>query len=111
VRLGARVDPTAPEKPPLTLTPEEIMAASWEPWLGEYEKQHYWLLLPREVRGPGGDVSYLADPTDVVGRSTVHCWPNAGFMVSCDGSGRQWRPHSSILVCPAGLWPPRRPGK
>ena len=105
------MDPTAPEKPPLTLTPEEIMAASWEPWLGEYEKQHYWLLLPREVRGPGGDVSYLADPTDVVGRSTVHCWPNAGFMVSCDGSGRQWRPHSSILVCPAGLWPPRRPGK
>jgi hypothetical protein len=49
----------------------------FEPWNGDYVK-----------------CTYLAK----IGEEIVACWPNAGEMVSCDGSGRVWGPGDKILV-------------
>jgi hypothetical protein len=68
----------APSPPPKRLTPEEVVALTWIPFDGEYEKEFYWALLP------DGE--------------TVYCWPNAGYMVAVDGSGRQWEPSANIQV-------------
>lgn len=73
----------------VTLTPEEVERLTWELWEGQpYIKEHYWLLLE------DGEV--------------VHCWPNAGYMVACDGSGRQWAPDNRLKISLAGDWPPYR---
>lgn len=50
----------------------------FETWNGEYEKQDY------EVKLEDGTI--------------VRCWPNAGRMVSMDGTGREWAPEDEPLV-------------
>jgi hypothetical protein len=72
-----------------TLSPEEVALVTWTVWDGDYDKQHYWLLLSTA--------------------EVVHCWPNAGFMVACDGSHREWVPDGKLKVSPAGLRVPIRP--
>lgn len=47
-------------------------------WDGDYDKQFYWVHLPDGTR--------------------VECWPNAGIMMSTDGSGRQWSPEDKPVV-------------
>lgn len=51
----------------------------FKPWDGEYNKQFYDVLLPN------GDILKA-------------CWPNAGKMVSMDGSGRMWSVDDRIQV-------------
>mgnify|MGYP000570667506 CR=1 FL=1 len=38
--------------------------------------------------------TYLA----LIDGKEVACWPNAGKMVSCDRSGREWKPEDGIQV-------------
>ena len=59
-------------------TPE---SGPWMKWDGTYDKQSY-------------DVWPHDRGSDIV----LACWPNAGFMVSKDGSGRQWAPKSVLAV-------------
>lgn len=47
-------------------------------WDGDYDKIFYWVHLPDGTR--------------------VECWPNAGFMMSTDGSGRRWGPEDKPTV-------------
>lgn len=92
-RRESRASPLVVKPPPVrwgpTLSPEEVALVTWVVWDGDYDKQHYWLLLPSS--------------------EVVHCWPNAGFMVACDGSHREWVPDGILKVSPAGLRIPLRP--
>jgi len=45
----------------------------WKVWDGDYEKTWYDVMLG-------------------TGEVLFHCWPNAGVMCACDGSGRMWEP-------------------
>lgn len=63
------VDCGEPARPP----------SGWFKWTGDYEKQCY------DVWVKGCDV-------------VLGCWPNAGFMCTTDGSGRQWSPSEVIAV-------------
>jgi len=47
-------------------------------WDGSYDKTWY------DIRLPSGEV--------------LTCWPNAGCMMSMDGSGRTWLPKDNIEV-------------
>lgn len=38
--------------------------------------------------------TYLA----LIDGKKVACWPNAGKMCACDGTGRSWRPEDNIQV-------------
>lgn len=51
----------------------------FQQWDGEYDKQFYDVLLPN------GDIFEA-------------CWPNAGKMLSMDGSGRMWSVDDCIQV-------------
>ena len=46
---------------------------NWHEFDGDYSKDWY------DVRLPDGKI-------------IKHCWPNAGFMVATDGTGREWKP-------------------
>ncbi len=46
-------------------------------WDGEYVKEHYWVYL---------------------GSERIMCWPNAGRMISQDGSMRTWCPEDQVHV-------------
>ena len=82
-----------------SLTEEEILALPWSSWDGEYEKQHYWLLLPRYLPSLPGQTAAVNDSSPK-GRELVHCWPNAGMMHALDGSGRAWSPDPMLLISP-----------
>lgn len=43
----------------------------WQPFEGDYDKQHYDALLPD-------------------GTIVPYCWPNAGVLCATDGSGNTW---------------------
>lgn len=46
-------------------------------WNGDYVKKPYLTLIDGEE---------------------VPCWPNAGIMNACDGSGRYWMPEDNVQV-------------
>lgn len=57
---------------------DRLSDAGEVPWTGHYDKEHYVVLMPDGER--------------------VLCWPNAGLMNACDGSGRMWKPDGVVRV-------------
>jgi len=63
----------------------ETMAGSaswprpWRKWNGNYQKIFY-------------------DIQTTWGKTHIGCWPNAGKMNACDGTGRSWKPHQVALI-------------
>ena len=53
------------------------MTTEYEIWDGEYVKKPYLALINGKE---------------------IPCWPNAGRMNACDGTGRYWMPNDNIKV-------------
>lgn len=71
--VNGRFDYEGPEVTHFAYMGTPDAAGEFVPFDGRYVKAYYDALLP------GGEV-------------VEHCWPNAGVMCSCDGSGRVWEP-------------------
>lgn len=74
--------------------------APWMLWDGTYEKKFYdvWVKEPHSNPPSGNDV-------------VLACWPNAGKMVSTDGTGRKWNVEQvrAIRVSEWQAGPPKPP--